>query len=197
MRGSVESMPGVLKVVRDGSFLAVIAEREYQADQGDARAGGKPRAGTSSRTCPIRPTIYDYLQAAAGARHDRSLNRGTTATGGSRHRRRPITGPTRCTARSARPARSRAMRRRQLTVWTHSQGVFPLRARARRAGRRCRPTKVRCIHVEGSGCYGHNGADDAGGRRGADGARGAGPAGARAMDARAGARLGALRPGDG
>src|SRR5262249_20725456 len=29
--GSVEKSPGVLKVVRDGSFLAVIAEREYQA----------------------------------------------------------------------------------------------------------------------------------------------------------------------
>src|SRR4029078_9384497 len=28
---AVERMPGVLKVVRDGSFLAVIAEREYQA----------------------------------------------------------------------------------------------------------------------------------------------------------------------
>ena len=25
------------------------------------------------------------------------------------------------------------------------------------------PDKVRCIHVEGSGCYGHNGADDAAG----------------------------------
>ena len=34
---------------------------------------------------------------------------------------------------------------------------------ARRASPRCsacRPSSVRCIHVEGSGCYGHNGADD-------------------------------------
>ena len=46
------------------------------------------------------------------------------------------------------------------TVWTHSQGIYPLRARpgagaGRRGGAR------RGVHVEGAGCYGHNGADDA------------------------------------
>ena len=46
-----------------------------------------------------------------------------------------------------------------VTVWTHTQGVFPLRgALAELLG--LPPEKVRCIHVEGSGCYGHNGADD-------------------------------------
>jgi CO/xanthine dehydrogenase Mo-binding subunit len=47
----------------------------------------------------------------------------------------------------------------KLTVWTHSQGVFPLRrdlAKALSLG----ADAIRCIHVEGSGCYGHNGADD-------------------------------------
>jgi CO/xanthine dehydrogenase Mo-binding subunit len=46
-----------------------------------------------------------------------------------------------------------------LTVWTHSQGVFPLRrdlAKALKLG----TDLVRCVHLEGSGCYGHNGADD-------------------------------------
>jgi nicotinate dehydrogenase subunit B len=45
------------------------------------------------------------------------------------------------------------------TVWTHSQGVFPLRqALAELLG--VDPDTIHCIHVEGSGCYGHNGADD-------------------------------------
>jgi CO/xanthine dehydrogenase Mo-binding subunit len=44
-------------------------------------------------------------------------------------------------------------------VWTHSQGVYPLR-NALAELLRTAPDKVRCIHVEGSGCYGHNGADD-------------------------------------
>src|SRR5206468_4954505 len=45
------------------------------------------------------------------------------------------------------------------TVWTHSQGVFPLRAELVKA-LKVPPASVRCIHAEGSGCYGHNGADD-------------------------------------
>ena len=78
-----------------------------------------------------------------------------------------------------------------MTVWTHTQGVYPDRQGIAEM-LRVPPAKVRCIHVEGSGCYGHNGADDAA----ADAALIAralpGAAGARAMDARAGARLGAV-----
>jgi CO/xanthine dehydrogenase Mo-binding subunit len=47
----------------------------------------------------------------------------------------------------------------KLTVWTHSQGVFPLRAELAKALKMA-PATIRCIHTEGSGCYGHNGADD-------------------------------------
>jgi CO/xanthine dehydrogenase Mo-binding subunit len=46
-----------------------------------------------------------------------------------------------------------------VTVWTHSQGVYPLRkALAELLGLPLE--RVRCVHVEGAGCYGHNGADD-------------------------------------
>jgi CO/xanthine dehydrogenase Mo-binding subunit len=48
-----------------------------------------------------------------------------------------------------------------LTVWSHGQGMFPLQAAVAELLRMPKE-KVRCIHVEGSGCYGHNGADDAG-----------------------------------
>ena len=49
-----------------------------------------------------------------------------------------------------------------VSVWTHTQGVYPDRA-AIAEMLRLPLDKVRCIHVEGSGCYGHNGADDAAG----------------------------------
>ncbi|NIV77013.1 MAG: molybdopterin-dependent oxidoreductase, partial [Gammaproteobacteria bacterium] len=46
-----------------------------------------------------------------------------------------------------------------LTVWTHSQGVYPLRDAL--AGVLQLPEeKLRVVHVDGAGCYGHNGADD-------------------------------------
>ena len=47
----------------------------------------------------------------------------------------------------------------KLTVWTHSQGVFPLRRDLAKA-LKLDLDAVRCVHAEGSGCYGHNGADD-------------------------------------
>src|SRR2546422_2558303 len=47
----------------------------------------------------------------------------------------------------------------KLTVWTHSQGVFPLRADLAKVFG-LNPQHIRCIHAEGAGCYGHNGADD-------------------------------------
>ena len=46
-----------------------------------------------------------------------------------------------------------------LTVWTHSQAVYPLRiSLANVLGRAIETISVR--HVQGAGCYGHNGADD-------------------------------------
>ena len=47
------------------------------------------------------------------------------------------------------------------TIYTHSQNVFGLAgAVAELLG--VDQSKVRCIHTQGSGCYGHNMADDAG-----------------------------------
>lgn len=47
-----------------------------------------------------------------------------------------------------------------LTVWTHCQGVYPLRAALARA-LPIETANITVHHVQGSGCYGHNGADDA------------------------------------
>jgi CO/xanthine dehydrogenase Mo-binding subunit len=47
----------------------------------------------------------------------------------------------------------------KMTVWTHGQGVFQQRADLAKA-LKIPAEKIHCIHREGSGCYGHNGADD-------------------------------------
>jgi len=48
----------------------------------------------------------------------------------------------------------------KLTVWSHSQGVYVLRASLAEAlGMEIENLII--VHVPGSGCYGHNGADDA------------------------------------
>ncbi len=47
-----------------------------------------------------------------------------------------------------------------LTVWTHCQGVYPLKAALARQ-LSLDPATISVKHVQGAGCYGHNGADDA------------------------------------
>lgn len=47
----------------------------------------------------------------------------------------------------------------QLTVWTHSQGVFLLREALSQVLRMA-PRDIQVRHRPGAGCYGHNGADD-------------------------------------
>ena len=47
-----------------------------------------------------------------------------------------------------------------LTVWSHTQGVYPLKAALART-LKLDPGCISVRHAQGPGCYGHNGADDA------------------------------------
>jgi nicotinate dehydrogenase subunit B len=46
-----------------------------------------------------------------------------------------------------------------ITVWSHTQGVFPLRGDLAKA-LGMQNSQVDVVHMPGAGCYGHNGADD-------------------------------------
>src|SRR5450830_1520441 len=58
---AVEKLPGVLKIHRDGNFLAVITEREYQAVVA-MNALAAATTWVESETLPDQNTIYDYLK---------------------------------------------------------------------------------------------------------------------------------------
>lgn len=153
----IEHMPGVVKVVRDGSFLAVAAEREYQAIAAmTALAAAAKWDQTAS--LPEQRDVFTYLLQQP-AQTSTILDRGTTADSAAAfaatfrrsYQMHASVGPSCAVAHSKDGL---------MTVWTHTQGVFPLRgAIAQMLG--VDQERVRCIHVEGSGCYGHNGADDA------------------------------------
>ena len=129
--------------------------------QRDARARDGREVGRAARRCRRPATLYAHFQRLPTQDYvDRRRHRGRRARR-RRARARPTAGRTRCTRRSARPARSGSSQDGTLTVWSHTQGVYPLRD-AIAEMLRLPPERVRCIHMEGSGCYGHNGADDAG-----------------------------------
>jgi nicotinate dehydrogenase subunit B len=153
----VEQLPGVLKVVVDGRFLAVIADGEYRAIKAAtalARAvrwstpATLPKDGDAAalvRNLPSQDsTIYDGKDTASGvAKTLRAAYSRPLQLHGS-------IGPSCALAQLAGG---------QYTVWTHSQGVYPLRdALSELLG--VKKEAIRCIHTEGSGCYGHNAADD-------------------------------------
>jgi len=155
----VERMPGVVKIVRDGSFIAVVAEREQQAI-GAAERLARLCRWEQRKQLPDQATLDDWLRKAP-AEVSVVAERGVIGSPDvARKVRASYSRPFQAHA-SMSPATAIAEKRRdRLTVWTHSQGVYPLCGSiAKVVG--LKEEDVRCIHAQAAGCYGHNGADDA------------------------------------
>jgi CO/xanthine dehydrogenase Mo-binding subunit len=151
----VAKMAGVVKIVRDGSFLAVVAAREWTAVQAmralRARAQWNEPAKLPRDIYATLAQLPSQDSVIAGA--DAPMPQGARIM--QAEYRRPYQlhgaiGPACAVARFENGA---------LTLWTHSQGVYPLRGAIAELIS-LPPERVHCIHMEGSGCYGHNAADD-------------------------------------
>jgi nicotinate dehydrogenase subunit B len=156
---SVENLPGFVRVVRNGSFLGIVAEREEQAIQ---LARQLKATWQTPPTLPEPSALFDFLRASPA--DDRvMLDRGDVdaalpqaaktlaATYTVPYQLHASIGPS-CAVADVQPD--------SITVYSATQGVYPLQAALAQligvdAG------QVRVVFVEGSGCYGHNGADDA------------------------------------
>jgi nicotinate dehydrogenase subunit B len=156
---AVEKLPGVLKVHRDGNFIGVIAEREYQAIVA-MKALSAATVWDESETLPEASKIYDHLKSLP-AKNDVILNRASAVPPGGKTLSAQFTRPYHMHGSIGPSCAIALFKDEALTVWSHGQGMFPLQASVAEL-LRLPKAKVRCIHVEGAGCYGHNGADDAG-----------------------------------
>ena len=156
-----------VRVVRDGSFLAVAAADEYQA----AKAAERLAAAASWDEGDGLPSrdIYDSLRGNERVSLpvvDGAPVRAPVPPLGDA----PADAVATLEARYERPYHmhaslgpSAAMAEfgdGRLTIVTHSQGIYFLRAAlAETFG--MAPEAIRIVHAPGAGCYGHNGADDA------------------------------------
>ncbi|MFL5049405.1 MAG: molybdopterin cofactor-binding domain-containing protein [Xanthobacteraceae bacterium] len=154
---AAKALPGVIAVVRDGSFLGVVAEREEQAVKA-REALAKSAKWKAGPELPDPARIHAHLKSLP-AKDDVIGVKQAPVPEGARRFAATYTKPYIAHASLGPSASLAEFRDGKLTVWTHSQGVFPLRAELVSA-LKLQPADVRCIHVEGSGCYGHNGADD-------------------------------------
>ena len=153
----IKAMPGVIAVVRDGSFLGVVARREEQAI--NARLVLIETAQWSGGSAlPDPAKLYEQLMSLRS--EDRVINeKDAPIPAGAKVLEATYHRPYQAHAALAPSCALAEFKDGKLTVWTHSQGVFPLRATIARA-LGLPPRDIRCIHAEGAGCYGHNGADD-------------------------------------
>ena len=159
----VEALPGVLKVIRNGSFLAVVAEREYQAVK--AREILKELAIWEKSPIAILPDqLMEDVLNTSGKPEEVEVSPGISEVISN--------SPINHQAEYFRPYHMHASmgpscalalwKEDELTVWTATQGVYPVRNSIADL-LAMDQEKIRCIGVPGSGCYGHNGADDVSG----------------------------------
>lgn len=156
---AVNALPGVVATMRDGRFLGVIAEREELV----VKALKKLIAVARWRETASLPDMH-HLPAFL-----KSQPLQTTLVGEKKAETPPAAAAKTFSAAYARPFLAHASigpscaiakwNADTVEVWTHSQGIYNLRtdlamALARPAG------SIIVQHVEGSGCYGHNPADD-------------------------------------
>jgi CO/xanthine dehydrogenase Mo-binding subunit len=158
---SIAAVPGA-RVVRLGSFVGVVAEREWDA----VRAARLLKLQWSGgATLPDHATLFDVIRTGAVVRDERVTRRGNLAalSGGApgvrtlaASYRWPIQthgslGPS-CGVADVRPDRA--------TVWTSSQATHGFqRAFAGILG--LPRERVRLVYLDGAGSYGQAGAEDA------------------------------------
>ncbi|HKA40307.1 MAG TPA: molybdopterin cofactor-binding domain-containing protein, partial [Burkholderiales bacterium] len=155
---AVAKLPGFIKLVRDGSFIAVVAEREFQAI-GAMRALAKAAQWDERAALPDAKHLYEHILRLPS--QDFVIHEAGKSAAGAGMLEAEYRRPYQMHASIGPSCAVGLYRDDGLTVWTHSQGVYPLRgALAEMLG--MPRERIRCIHMEGAGCYGHNGADDCG-----------------------------------
>jgi CO/xanthine dehydrogenase Mo-binding subunit len=155
---AARAVPGLVAVVRDGGFAGVVADSEAAADaalgalrRGATWSAGEPLPDEDDlagflKSQPVETTVIDTRSAATTPKTSRTLRRQYT---------RPYIA-------HASIAPSCAMARwggDRVHVWTHSQGVYLLRADLAIV-LKLPAESIVVEHMEGAGCYGHNAADD-------------------------------------
>lgn len=165
-RDAVLRMPGVVALVQDGQFVAVVAEREEQALWAAEKARQCAAWRYETDLPPAERAYADLLSKPAqsqlvvdGAVVADSISPIQAPDEAEQTLRATYTRPFQMHASLGPSAALALWQDEQLTVWSHTQAAFILRGALAQV-LDLEEARIRVIHAEGAGCYGHNGADD-------------------------------------
>ena len=159
---SVKDIPGLSRVVRIGNFVGVIAETEWSAVQAARRleVHWSPWEGL-----PDQSALWEHVRSTKIVKDDVTSDVGqvTAALPRGATRLRATYDFAIHTHGSIGPSCSVVeIKDGALTCWSASQATHALRKQL--AAMLSMPEEqVRCIYIDGSGCYGRNGHEDAAG----------------------------------
>ena len=153
----IRTMNGIIKIIKNGSFLAVVTQEEYTAVKAwDILC--KESIWNTRKIMPLQANLFGHMLNYKGEQQIVEEKNGNQEDLKHQHEaiyKRPYhmhgsIGPS-CALAKWESGR--------LTVWTHSQGVYPLR-KSLSSLLNIPEQRIHVIGAPGAGCYGHNGADD-------------------------------------
>ena len=166
-RASIGGLPGVFDVIKDGQFIAIVAEREADALAALdlARSVAEwvydedlPAADDTYRDLLEKPVQSNLI--IDGIAVDDPLPPIEKSAAAEQSLSATYRRPFQMHASLGPSAAVALWQNGRLRVWTHSQAVFSLRGALAQV-LALDEAQIHVIHGEGAGCYGHNGADDA------------------------------------
>ncbi|MCP3388281.1 molybdopterin-dependent oxidoreductase [Bradyrhizobium sp. CCGB12] len=154
---AADNVPGLLTIVRDGGFAGVVADSEAAAEAA-LKALGKGATWSAGEPLPDEDDLASFLRSQP-VETDVIDTRTATTDRPAQTLRRQYTRPYIAHGSIAPSCAVAQWNGDRVHVWTHSQGVYLLRADLAIV-LKLPAENIVVEHMEGAGCYGHNAADD-------------------------------------
>jgi nicotinate dehydrogenase subunit B len=159
--GSIKNIPGVVKIVREGTFVGVVAETEWAAIQA-AQALKVTWSEPTLKMPSGSNEVFDYLKNTKSFKDSVVVNRGNPDAGLSQAQKKyeaTYYWPFQLHGMMGPPCALADVQGDKATIWTGTQGPFRTRDSIARM-LNIPPKNVHLLYREGSGSYGRLESDD-------------------------------------
>jgi len=158
---SIQNIPGVVKIVREGIFVGVVAETEWAAIQA-ARALKVTWSEPTLKMMSGPSEVFDYLKNTKSFKDNLVVNKGNLDNAFSQAQKKyegTFYFPFQLHGMMGPPCAVADVRADKATIWTGTQGPFRTRDSIAKL-LNLPPKSVHLLYREGSGSYGRLESDD-------------------------------------